>query len=126
MPAGHHHAYKGELYYEHFDCSGGKPKALSTPALVTPGACFAALEAEDILLGSGIAVLEKKGFQLAEKNVTSMKGLFSSPRASVLLELVQGCDAKEPSVDPLEPVYIRASEAEINYAKNFGLDQKSE
>lgn len=115
-------AYKGELYLGRYDCSGPFPEELEEPSLITPQALFERLQAGDLLMGTGIKVLKKKGLDPMAKGVILEESPARRPSALHMAAMILDQEARTPSPLPLEPLYIRPSEAEINYKRNFGLD----
>ncbi|MDX2470750.1 MAG: tRNA (adenosine(37)-N6)-threonylcarbamoyltransferase complex dimerization subunit type 1 TsaB [SAR324 cluster bacterium] len=112
-------AYKGEVYSGTYDTSSGVAESIGPMAMEKPEVFFAKVEAGDMVIGTGLAVLTKNNLDPSEKKA------FSDPtwgRNSNGISVIEACVKKK--IQPanhrsLEPIYIRASEAEVNYEQNF-------
>ncbi|MBU2513619.1 tRNA (adenosine(37)-N6)-threonylcarbamoyltransferase complex dimerization subunit type 1 TsaB [bacterium] len=114
-------AYKGEFYTATYETKLGKPRLLDKLRLVMPEKFYNGLQPEDLILGSGIDLLEKKGFDLGAKQVRCSRDFNRIVSGISVIENFLEEEAREPSVKPLEPIYIRLSDAEINYDRQFGV-----
>lgn len=114
-------AYKGELYTATFDTSSGKVVALEEIRLIKPQDFYDQLEENDLLLGNGIAVLENKKLDISEKKVRANQDFHRLGSGIAVIEQFLDTEEREPSPLPLEPIYVRLSEAEINYKQQFGV-----
>lgn len=112
-------AYKGEFYTASYSTKEGRPQLLDSLRLVKPESFYHRLENNDLLLGSGVQELLKKGFDLAAKSVRWDQQFQRLATGIAVVEHFLESEARPPSVKPLEPIYIRPSEAEINYEKQF-------
>ncbi len=115
-------AYKGEFYTSAYDNSGGSSVELAKLALIKPKDFYDNLVPNDLILGNGIELLEKK-FDLADKQVRWNSDFQRVVSGIGVIEYFLNSEAKQPSTIPLDPIYIRLSDAEINYAKQFGSKQ---
>ncbi len=113
-------AYKGEFYTSSYDTSRGKTVELDDLKLITPNDFFDNLEANELILGNGIEQLVKKGFDLSKKKVKWNLDFQRTISGIGVIEYFLNSESRPPSEIPLEPIYIRLSDAEINYAKQFG------
>ncbi|PCI30637.1 MAG: tRNA (adenosine(37)-N6)-threonylcarbamoyltransferase complex dimerization subunit type 1 TsaB [SAR324 cluster bacterium] len=116
-------AYKGELYTATYDTSSGSAVELEELQLIKPQAFFDQLQAGELLLGNGIPLVLAKDFDLQAKKVRWNLDFHRLGSGISVIEHFLDCEEKAPSEIPLEPIYIRLSEAEINYKKQFGLTQ---
>ncbi|MCG8337957.1 MAG: tRNA (adenosine(37)-N6)-threonylcarbamoyltransferase complex dimerization subunit type 1 TsaB [Proteobacteria bacterium] len=114
-------AYKGEFYTATYKTDNGKPVLQDSLQLIKPDAFYEGLIAGDMILGTGLATMFKKGFDLAAKNVNWNQDFHRNVSGISVIEHFLEHEVQEPSVKPLEPIYIRLSEAEINYEKQFGI-----
>jgi len=115
-------AYKGELYHGVFDCSGRFPQVITPMELITPAKLIEALGPKDLVLGEGVDLLTAQGIDLTETGAQTDRSPARRPTALGLIHLLQGEPVKPFSPLPIEPLYLRASEAEINYDKRYGAD----
>lgn len=114
-------AYKGEFYTGTYLTKSGKPELQDTLHLVKPDLFYENLLENDLLLGTGIQQMINKGFDLAAKKVRWKQDFQRMPSALAVIEHFLEKEARQPDIKPLDPIYIRASEAEINYEKQFGV-----
>lgn len=112
-------AYKGELYLGRFDNSGPWPEASEPLSLIGPKDFVERLEPGDWVLGDGLAVLDKLESSPETYGARRAPDSISGPDALKLVGLVRHMGL-QPHEGPLEPIYLRASEAEINYVARFG------
>jgi len=113
-------AYKGEFYTAVYDTSGGRPSPLSEPGLIQPAVFFERLQRGELVLGNGADRLLAQGFNLAKKGVHWDNSFHRLVSGIAVVEHFLETEALEPADLPLEPIYIRLSEAELNYARQFG------
>lgn len=113
-------AYKGEFYTATYITESGKPREIEEIRLVTPGVFVEALEEGDLVLGTGLDTLFQKGIDLEDLKVRWDSSFHRNISGISVVEHFLDDEAKEPSLKPLEPIYIRLSDAEINYSKQFG------
>ncbi len=113
-------AYKGELYTASYNTHFGKAKELSEPSLITPAEFYDELREDELVLGNGLEKLFDKKFDLSKKKVSWNLDFQRVVSGIGVIEYFLDTKAKPPSAIPLEPLYIRMSEAEINYSKQFG------
>ena len=113
-------AYKGEFYTASYHTKNGITVELDKPRLISPAGFYEHLEEEDLILGNGIEELIRKKFDLSEKRTRWNKSFHSTMTGIGVIEHFLDSEAKKPSLIPLEPVYIRPSDAEINYSRQFG------
>jgi tRNA threonylcarbamoyladenosine biosynthesis protein TsaB len=113
-------AYKGELYMAEYHITSVEVVRDSELAIVKPDLFFENLKENDLLLGDGILKMQADGFNLESKNVRWDLSFNRQVTGIHVIENFLEKEAKEPSIKPLEPIYIRLSEAEINYSKQFG------
>lgn len=118
-------AYKGEFYTASYETKSGKPNLLDRLRLITPDQFFEELEAGDLILGTGIEQLKKKGLDPAVKAVKTNQDFHRIVSGISVIEQFLEEEAREPSLKPLEPIYIRLSDAEINYNRQFGVKDGS-
>ena len=79
------------------------------------------MEPNDLILGTGISLMLKNDFDLAAKNVRWNQDFHRTISGISVIEHFLETGVKEPSLTPLEPIYIRLSDAEINYDRQFGV-----
>lgn len=113
-------AYKGEFYAASFIGDGKKVKEVEEIHLITPQRFFDSLQENELILGTGIQRLEKLGLELATKKVKSDLCFSRQPSGISVIEHFLENEAQEPSLTPLEPIYVRPSDAEISYVKKYG------
>jgi len=113
-------AYKGELYHAAYDCTGKRPKAITPMELITPENLLPTILPGEILLGEGVDLLLGQGFDLESTGVLIDRSPPRRPTALGLIDLLSDQPAGVYDPIPLEPLYLRASEAEINYNIRFG------
>lgn len=113
-------AYKGEFYTASYDTSSGKAVDLDDLKLITPTDFFDNLAENELILGNGIELLIKKEFDLIKKNARWNLDFQRTISGIGVIEYFLDSESRPPSEIPLEPIYIRLSDAEINYAKQFG------
>ncbi len=113
-------AYKGELYTATYDTSSGYAKLVDALNLITPDQFFRQLQANDLVLGNGIEKLRSEGFDILKKQAKSNSSYSRTVSGINVIEYFLDSGVKKPSDIPLEPLYIRLSEAELNYNKQFG------
>jgi len=113
-------AYKGEFYSASYDTSRGKAVTISELSLIKPDIFYEQLEKGDLILGNGIAKLMDLQFDLQAKGVVWNQDFQRIGSGIGVIEHFLESVAREPSPIPLEPIYIRLPEAELNYAKQFG------
>jgi len=113
-------AYKGEFYSATYFTGNGRPEQLDNLYLIAPADFYDQLEEDDLLLGSGVSLLIQKGFDLEIKKVRWNLDFQRTASGISVIEHFLDQKLREPSVKPLEPIYIRLSEAEINYEKQYG------
>ena len=113
-------AYKGELYTATYDTSQGQARELESLMLITPQALVTKLNPGEIVLGD-IDLLRHYSDELKEKDILLHQSVNRIPSGLAVIEHFAECQEKPPSVIPLEPIYIRPSEAEVNYKKQFGV-----
>ena len=116
-------AYKGEFYAATYETQMGPPRNLEGLCLLKPQAFYETLQGDELLLGSGINLMLKAGYDLAAKNVRWNQDFHRSISGISVIEHFLDREAEEPSLKPLEPIYIRLSDAEINYNKQFGVKE---
>ncbi len=112
-------AYKGEFYHGLYDCSGAFPQQLGSLKALSPQDLYDSLQPGDLVVGTGLAILEQKGLDLKAKGAKADFSFARQPNALVLAESLREFEAQPPFISVLEPIYLRASEAELNYEKNF-------
>ncbi|OGH00250.1 MAG: tRNA (adenosine(37)-N6)-threonylcarbamoyltransferase complex dimerization subunit type 1 TsaB [Candidatus Lambdaproteobacteria bacterium RIFOXYD1_FULL_56_27] len=114
-------AHKGELYHGAFDNSGPRPRLLEPLSLVTPKGFLASLQENEMVLGEGLRVLSQLGLDPATQGARQDPSPARVPDALGLIHFLaeQAAQGFEPL--PLEPIYLRPSEAEIKYAERFGI-----
>lgn len=115
-------AYKGEFYSGTFQIKQGEVVQQGALVTITPEQFMATLNQDEIICGSGIAKLNKLELNPAEKGAEVYEGFLSIPNAAGLLDYLYRQEEAEPMSIPIEPVYIRASEAEISYQQRFGFE----
>ena len=113
-------AYKGELYMAEFQHQSEKLVKTKDLCISKPDVFCEKLQENDLILGDGVLKLQNDEFDLDNKNVKTDPGFSRQVTGVHVIEYFLETDAKEPSPKPLEPIYIRLSEAEINYKKQFG------
>ncbi len=112
-------AYKGELYGAAYDTTQGKPIELESLHLITPQQFIAKVEPHQMILGD-THLLHSHLTDLKSKNIVLNQSINRTPSGLSVIEHFADHPVKKPSEIPLEPIYIRLSEAEINYKKQFG------
>jgi len=113
-------AHKGELYHGAFDNSGPRPVPLEPLSLVTPKGFMDSLQEKEMVLGEGLLVLSQMGLDPATKGARQDPSPVRVPDALGLIYFLREQEAKGFDPVPLEPIYLRPSEAEIKYAERFG------
>lgn len=113
-------AYKGELYLGVFDTSSGRAVALDEISLVTPERFFNELKTGELVLGNGIEKLISSEYDLDRKGVNWNVEKGQVITALDVISYLGNTAVREPGDVPLEPIYIRLSDAEICYDKKFG------
>ena len=113
-------AYKGEFYSASYNTSSGKAVPKSDLSLIKPDLFYEQLEKGELILGNGITKLMELQLDLAVKGVVWNQDFQRIASGISVIEHFLECHVQEPSVVPLEPIYIRLPEAELNYAKQFG------
>ncbi|NQU63829.1 MAG: tRNA (adenosine(37)-N6)-threonylcarbamoyltransferase complex dimerization subunit type 1 TsaB [SAR324 cluster bacterium] len=113
-------AYKGEFYSATYQTNHGKPVPVSELGLIKPELFYEQLQKGDLILGNGIAKLLDLKFDLKAKGVVWNQDFQRVVSGITVIEYFQDNEERNPSVIPLEPIYIRLSEAELNYEKQFG------
>ena len=112
-------AYKGELYTGTYDLSSGLPTQLGELQMIKPEVFFEQVKEGDIVIGNGLAILKKKGLDLTTKNALEDNSWGRGSNGIGVIELCVNKEIAPASAQNLEPIYIRASEAEVNYGDNF-------
>ena len=113
-------AYKGEIYTASFETADGTAKRLDELNLVTPRRFLQDLRDNELVLGNGLDRV------LAENSASVNRRMrwnasFSRQVGGIdVIEYFLDSGAREPSDIPLEPIYVRLSEAELNYRARFG------
>jgi tRNA threonylcarbamoyladenosine biosynthesis protein TsaB len=121
-------AYKGEFYTGTFVTTGGKATMVDRLTLVTPAHFHDRLQANDLVLGNGLEKLLAQDYDPVGKQAQWNNDFNRHVGGINVIEHFLDTEAQEPSEIPLEPIYIRLSEAELNYNKQFGIsgeDSKS-
>ena len=113
-------AYKGEFYTATYSTAAGKTEALEELKLIRPDMFYKKLEPGELILGTGVQELIRKGFDPAEKKVRWNLDFHRNISGISVIEYFLDDELRKPSLKPLEPIYIRLSDAEINYQKQFG------
>jgi len=113
-------AYKGEFYTSSYNTQSGKAVAVSELGLIKPDDFYNQLETGDLLLGSGVEKMIELDFDLKARGVVWNQDFHRMASGVGVIEHFLEFETIEPSAVPLEPIYIRLSEAEINYEKQFG------
>jgi tRNA threonylcarbamoyladenosine biosynthesis protein TsaB len=116
-------AYKGEFYSATYSTNFGRVELLDELGLVKPEPFYDTLKTGDLLMGTGISEMLKKGFDLEAKGVKWNRDYHRNISGISVVEHFLDQDLGDPSEKPLEPIYIRLSDAEINYNKQFGVSQ---
>ncbi|MDT8445968.1 MAG: tRNA (adenosine(37)-N6)-threonylcarbamoyltransferase complex dimerization subunit type 1 TsaB [bacterium] len=112
-------AYKGELYQGVFDCRGNLPEPLEPLRLIRPEQFLAGLKPGQWVLGDGLKVLEGMDWKPEERGVLLEPAGMHRPDAMALIHLVRALGLR-PAAGDIEPIYLRASEAEVAYVARFG------
>jgi tRNA threonylcarbamoyladenosine biosynthesis protein TsaB len=113
-------AYKGEFYLAAYRTCDGRAIRLEGPLLTTPTRFFEGLAAGDLVVGNGVPRLLEQYHDLAAIGVRCCQ---DASRLVTGIDVASYCIAfpvAPPSAVPLEPIYIRPSEAETNYERQFG------
>lgn len=113
-------AYKGEFYSASYETSRGKAVPVSDLDLIKPDLFYERLQKGDLILGNGIAKLIELQFDLKAREVVWNQDFQRIVSGIGVIEYFQENEMRPPSPIPLEPIYIRLSEAELNYEKQFG------
>lgn len=108
-------AYKREFYVASYSTKYGTPKEITPIQLQTPSKFFDSLQKEELILGSGIKKLISLNLEPEKKEARVIFGQKNYPKSIPLLEYFIEKKSEKISTKPLIPIYIRASEAEINY-----------
>jgi len=115
-------AYKGEFYTAAYNTVGGRPEALSDLGLIKPETFFDQLQEGDLVLGNGVEKMIELGLDFSAKNVLWKNDFHRIVSGVGVIEHLLDFEVEAPSDIPLEPIYVRLSEAELNYEKQFGKD----
>ncbi len=115
-------AYKGEFYTAAYDTSSGNVVACTDLGLIKPSAFYKQLQKGDLVLGSGVAKLIELQFDLGDKGAVWNQDFHRNVSGVAVIEHFLEQEATKPTEIPLEPIYVRLSEAELNYEKQFGKD----
>ena len=117
-------AYKGEFYTAGFSTSSGIAQRLDELHLVTPQTFLENLDPNELVLGNGLNQLLSGEVALEWKKARWNVSFSRKVGGINVIEYFLDTPAKEPSTIPLEPIYIRPSEAELNYERHFGISKK--
>ncbi len=112
-------AYKGEVYSGTYDCSSGIPETIGSMAMEKPEVFFEKVQAGDMVVGTGLAVLAKSNLDLADKGAHADPSWGRNSNGITVIECCIKKKIQAAAAKSLEPIYIRASEAEVNYDQNF-------
>lgn len=113
-------AYKGEFYTADFNTKNGKAELMTKLGLIKPAVFVEQLQQDDLILGNGLSKLVKMGFNLESRGVYWNQDFSRVVSGIGVIEHFLEQEAVKPDGVPLEPIYIRLSEAELNYEKQFG------
>lgn len=113
-------AYKGEFYTAAYCTESGTAEPLTELGLIKPASFYDQLQAGDLILGSGVEKLLEQEFDLTSKTVRWNTDFQRIVSGIGVIEYFLESEAQEPVQVPLEPIYVRLSEAELNYDKQFG------
>ena len=111
-------AYKGEFYFAAYDTSQGDPIEVEKLKLGSPKLFFDSLKPNELIVGNGLSQLLER-FDLRDKQVRWNMSFQRVVSGIGVIEYFLEKQAKPPSEIPLEPIYVRLSDAEINYARQF-------
>lgn len=114
-------AYKGEFYSASYRTQSGHPQEVEGLSLIQPTAFYEKLQPNDLVLGTGVGLLLQKKFDLKAKHVCWNEDFHRSISGISVIEHFLETEVRASSLKPLEPIYIRLSDAEINYHKQFGV-----
>ena len=113
-------AYKGEFYTATYNTSEGSIVKLDELRLISPNQFSENLEANDLILGNAIVKLLEPQFDLDRRKIKWNSDFHREVSGVSVIEYFLSNEAQPPSSVPLEPIYIRLSDAEINYSRQFG------
>lgn len=112
-------AYKGEFYTATYNTNRGYADEIKTLGLITAQNFLNELQENDLILGNGIKTLIDKGYDLTQKMVRFNNDFQRAVSGIGVIEYFLDTEAREPSEIPLEPIYIRQPDAEVNYSRQF-------
>ncbi|MCP4750896.1 MAG: tRNA (adenosine(37)-N6)-threonylcarbamoyltransferase complex dimerization subunit type 1 TsaB [Proteobacteria bacterium] len=115
-------AYKGEFYTASYRTDRSEVVEQGKIGLIKPSDFYDNLQENDLILGNGVERLIENKFDLVQKKVRWNLDFQRTVSGIGVVEHFLDTEAKQPSQVPLEPIYIRLSEAEINYSKKYGDD----
>ncbi len=112
-------AYKGEVYWGLFQGGQGQATALQPPQMLRPEVWAESLQPGDLVMGSGLALLRAQGLDLARWGATAETGFLAQAHALGVIEALLEAEAIAPGGPAPQPIYLRLSEAEVNYGAHF-------
>ncbi|MBT3225497.1 MAG: tRNA (adenosine(37)-N6)-threonylcarbamoyltransferase complex dimerization subunit type 1 TsaB [Deltaproteobacteria bacterium] len=115
-------AYKGEFYSASYDTSRGKAVSLSDLSLIKPDLFYEQLKKGELILGNGVGKLMDLQLDLQAKGVVWNQDFQRIASGIGVIEHFLESEVRDSSAIPLEPIYIRLPEAELNYEKQFGKE----
>jgi len=113
-------AYKGEFYSAAYHTGHGKTVLVSELGLIKPDLFYEQLKKGDLILGNGVTKLMDLQLDPQVKGAVWNQDFQRIASGISVIEHFLESDVREPSAIPLEPIYIRLPEAELNYEKQFG------
>lgn len=115
-------AYKGEFYSGTFHINQGEVFQEGNIEAITPENFTGSLKQGDLLCGSALPKLRRLNLAPNDDQIRIIDGLISIPDAAKMLDYFFMFPPAAPLETPVQPVYIRASEAEISYQKRFKIE----
>ena len=113
-------AYKGEFYTATYSTCKGAVVILDDIRLVRPEDFSNSLMENDLILGNAVEKLLALEYDLRSRDIKWNHDFHREVSGIGVIEYFKNKEAQLPSDVPLEPIYIRLSDAEINYNNQFG------
>jgi len=113
-------AYKGEMYYGCYRTRSGKVAEVKPIDLIDPKEFIEELEKGDLIMGTGLELIKSQQEEMREKGVLWREDFRTQVSGLDVIEYFLDQPEKPSQGAPLEPIYIKLSEAEINFDKRAG------
>jgi tRNA threonylcarbamoyladenosine biosynthesis protein TsaB len=113
-------AYKGEFYTATYSFSENSVTILEEMKMIRPQDFYENLKENDLILGNAVEKMLTMEYDLDSRKVKWNNDFHREVSGISVIEYFKNQEAQPPSDVPLEPIYIRLSDAEINYKSQFG------